>query len=103
MKKHSPRAAALLIFLLASLLLAGHATPVAAGDPPPAAPITPRMFVQPGALMGTPPAGFAWHPTDAVLAYVETQDGEAALVVYDAATGEQRTLLTAANAPPASI
>jgi dipeptidyl-peptidase-4 len=99
MKKHSPRAAALLIFLLASLLLAGHATPVAAGDPPPAAPITPRMFVQPGALMGTPPAGFAWHPTDAVLAYVETQDGEAALVVYDAATGEQRTLLTAANAP----
>jgi len=85
--------------LLFVILLAGYATPVFADDPPSATPITPRMLVQPGALMGTPPVGFAWHPTDVVLAYVERQDGEAALVMYAAATGEKRTLLTAADAP----
>ncbi|MFO7631874.1 MAG: DPP IV N-terminal domain-containing protein, partial [Caldilinea sp.] len=97
MKKHTQRVVIPVMLVFAILLLAG--TPVAADDTPDVAPITPRMLVQPGALMGTAPAGFAWHPADAVLAYVEQQDGEAALVVYDAATGEKRTLLTAADTP----
>ena len=82
MTKITLRVMALLLLLFVSLLLAGHVTPPVTAEvlPPVDPPITPRMLVQPGALMGTPPAGFAWHPADALLAYVEQQDGQAARV-----------------------
>ena len=104
--KCSKHVVAMLISSLAWFLLTGLLAPavlLAATPPPtdpPSTPITPRMLVQPGALMGAAPAGFAWSPTDAVLTYVEQQAGADALVLYDAATGEQRTLLTAADTPP---
>ncbi len=66
---------------------------VASGPASPT-PITPRELVQPGALMGEGPSGFAWDPKGAVLAYVApTADGDDVLRTYDAATGARRILL----------
>ena len=102
--KCSRRVVAVLISLLAWLLLTELPAPavlLAAPPPtdPPVTPITPRMLVQPGALMGAAPAGFAWSPTGARLIFVATQDGQDALILYDAAVGARQTLLTAADAP----
>ncbi|MBP8291249.1 MAG: DPP IV N-terminal domain-containing protein [Caldilineaceae bacterium] len=65
------------------------------------APITARMLTAPGALMGPAPAAFNWSPTGARLTYVDVEDGQDALVLLDAATGDRQILLTAANAPAA--
>jgi dipeptidyl-peptidase 4 len=57
------------------------------------APITPRMLIAPGALAGPNPTAFNWSPTGATLAYVEPEDGQDKLWLYDAATDTKRVLL----------
>jgi dipeptidyl-peptidase 4 len=61
--------------------------------------ITPRQLIQPGALMGSGPSAFAWSPSGALLVYVEPQDGQDALWLYDAASGEKQVLFAPANNP----
>ena len=61
--------------------------------------ITPRQLIQPGALMGTGPSAFAWSPSGALLAYVEPQDGQDALWLYDAASGEKQVLFAPGDNP----
>ena len=64
-----------------------------------AAPITPRMLVSAGALMGPSPSSFSWSPTGAVLAYVEPVDGQDVLWRFDASSGEKAVLLDPAESP----
>lgn len=63
--------------------------------PPPREPITARMLVEPGALVGPGPSSFAWSPTGARLAYVApiADGGADVLWLYDPTTGSKRVLL----------
>lgn len=67
--------------------------------PPPAALITARMLVEPGALVGPGPSSFAWSPTGARLAYVAPVEdgGSDALWLYDAMTSTRRVLLASSG------
>jgi dipeptidase D len=69
------------------------ATSQASPAPSSATEITARMLVQPNALMGPGPSSFAWSPTGAILAYVDTQDEQEVLLAFDAPTGEKWILL----------
>jgi dipeptidyl-peptidase 4 len=55
--------------------------------------VTPRMLIAPGALMGAGPSSFNWSPQGALLAYVDLQDGQDALMAYDPQTDTRRVLL----------
>ncbi len=59
--------------------------------------LTPRELTAPGALAGPSPSSFNWSPVGAALAYVEPQDGQDMLWLYDAASGEKRLLLDPAG------
>ena len=63
-------------------------------SPEPAATITARMLVAPGALVGPGPSGFAWSPTGARLSYVApvADGGTEALWLYEPATGDRRVI-----------
>jgi dipeptidyl-peptidase-4 len=61
--------------------------------------ITARQLVAPGALMGSGPSSFAWSPTGASLVYVEPQDDQDVLWIYDPGTGDKRILLAPADHP----
>jgi len=70
--------------------------------PPPgqsAGSLTARMLTAPNALAGPSPSSFNWSPVGAELAYVEPQDDQDMLWLYDAATGEKRVLLDPAKSP----
>ena len=94
--------------LLAALILLGAAG-AASARPPQApaaqpAPITPRMLVQPGALVGPGPADLAWSPKGALLAYTDAADPQepdstTVLWLYDADAKSRRVLLDPARAP----
>ena len=94
--------------LLALWLIIACAVPVAtsaqessATTPPPAnaGPITARMLIAPNALMGAAPAAFNWSPTGARLTYLDVEDGQEVLVLFDAATGDKEVLLAVADSP----
>ncbi len=55
--------------------------------------LTARELTAPGALAGPSPSSFSWSPAGAQLVYVEPQDGQDVLWLYDAASGEKRRLL----------
>lgn len=61
--------------------------------------ITARMLVQSNALMGPSPSSFAWSPTGATLAYVDTQNGHDVLLAYDAKTNAKHVLLDPGDNP----
>ena len=61
--------------------------------------ITPRQLVEPGALMGSGPSGFAWSPLGATLVYVEPLDGRDALWLYEPASDARRILLDPGENP----
>lgn len=81
------------------LILVTFLTVACGAQPEPAAPITARQLVAPGALMGPGPSAFNWRPQGALLAYVEPLDGRDVLWAYDAATGETRVLLDPGENP----
>ena len=61
--------------------------------------LTARMLTAPNALVGPSPSSFNWSPVGATLAYVEPQDGQDMLWLYDAATGDKKVLLDPAKSP----
>ncbi len=61
--------------------------------------LTARMLTAPNALVGPSPSSFNWSPVGATLAYVELQDGQDLLWLYDAAKGEKRVLLDPSKSP----
>ena len=65
----------------------------------PAADITARQLVQPGALMGPGPDNLKWSPKGARLAYTPAADAGDVLWLYDASTGDRRVLLDPAGKP----
>ena len=99
--------AMLAVTLMLAVSLAGCVPAPEMQPGPPAAPastepndiVTPRMLTAPGALVGPGPSNFLWSPTGAALAYIEPQDGQDVLWLYDAATGEKRVLLDPAENP----
>jgi dipeptidyl-peptidase-4 len=56
-------------------------------------PLTAHQLTAPGALAGPSPSSFNWSPLGATLAFVEAQDGQDVLWLYDAASSEKRMLL----------
>lgn len=73
---------------------------------PAAAPITARMLVQPGALVGPGPSDLTWSPQGALLVYsdvavTDDPDSPAVLWLYDAGARSRRVLLDPAGAPDA--
>ena len=74
-------------------------TPEPAAPEQAAAPLTARMLAAPHALAGPSPSSFNWSPMGALLTYVQSQDGQTTLWLYDPATGERSALLTPAKAP----
>jgi dipeptidyl-peptidase-4 len=84
----------ILFALFLAGLLSAACVPVPSPEQSSNAPlITARMLTAPGALMGSGPSNFNWSPVGAALAYVEPQDGQDVLWLYDAATGTRRVLL----------
>jgi dipeptidyl-peptidase-4 len=70
--------------------------------PPPeqsAGGLTARMLTAPNALAGPSPSSFNWSPAGAVLAYVEPQEGQNMLWLYNAATEAKRLLLDPTKSP----
>jgi len=61
--------------------------------------ITARMLVGPNALVGPGPSNLKWSPHGATLAYVEPQDGQDVLWLYEATTGARQVLLDPAGHP----
>jgi dipeptidyl-peptidase-4 len=61
--------------------------------------ITARELVEPGALVGPGPTILNWSPQGAELAYTDLQDGNEALWIYDASSGEKRVLLDPSTQP----
>ena len=61
--------------------------------------LTARMLTAPNALVGTSPSSFNWSPAGATLAYVEPQDGQDMLWLYDATRGDKKVLLDPAKSP----
>ena len=61
--------------------------------------LTARMLTAPNALVGPSPSSFNWSPVGASLAYVEPQDGQDMLWLYDAATGDKKVLLDPTKSP----
>lgn len=59
--------------------------------------LTARMLTQPNSLAGPSPSSFNWSPIGATLVYVEPQEGQDMLWLYDAASGEKRLLLDPAG------
>ena len=57
------------------------------------------MLTAPNALVGPSPSSFNWSPVGAALAYVEPQDDQDVLWLYDAATGDKKVLLDPAKSP----
>ena len=93
-----------IVLLLILVLMAGSAGPSpaqAAGQG--GVGITARMLTAPRALMGPGPSSFNWNPVGATLAYVEPQDGQDLLWLYDAATGAKKVLLDPATSPDTTI
>ncbi len=82
-------------------LLAVSAEPDRAQPEAEASVLTARQLIAPHALAGPGPNSFTWSPLGAALTYVQTQDDQTWLWLYDAATGEKRALLDAAAAPDA--
>ena len=63
--------------------------------PPPeqsAGALTPRMLTAPNALAGPSPSSFNWSPVGAALVYVEPQDHQDLLWLYDATSGSKKVL-----------
>ena len=65
----------------------------------PAADITARQLVQPGALVGPGPDNLKWSPKEARLAYTLAADSGDILWLYEASTGDKRILLDPAGKP----
>ena len=61
--------------------------------------LTPRMLTAPNALAGPSPSSFNWSPVGAALVYVEPQDDQNLLWLYDATSGSKRVLLNPAKSP----
>ena len=61
--------------------------------------LTARMLTAPNALVGTSPSSFNWSPAGATLAYVEPQDGQDLLWLYDATSGDKKVLLDPGKSP----
>ena len=61
--------------------------------------LTARDLTAPDALAGPSPSSFNWSPVGAALAYVEPQDGQDMLWLYDAATGDKKLLLDPTKSP----
>ena len=61
--------------------------------------LTARMLTAPNALVGPSPSSFNWSPAGATLAYVEPQDGQDMLWLYDATSGDKKVLLDPAKSP----
>jgi len=57
------------------------------------------MLVGPNALVGPGPSNLKWSPHGATLAYVEPQDGQDVLWLYEATTGARQVLLDPAGHP----
>ena len=55
--------------------------------------ITARMLVAPNALVGPGPSSLNWSPQGATLTYVEPNDDQNVLWLYEAATGDRRIIL----------
>jgi dipeptidyl-peptidase-4 len=94
----SAKRALLLTLAVAISTLASGCGEDSESNPPPtptATPITARMLVEPGALVGPGPSSFAWSPTGARLAYVApiADGGADVLWLYEPATGSKRVLL----------
>ena len=92
-------------FFLAMLLFSatglGGCVMIPAAAPPGQSPsgFSARMLTAPYALMGPGPSSFSWSPVGAALAYVEPQDGQDLLWLYDAVTGDKRVVLDPAKSP----
>jgi dipeptidyl-peptidase-4 len=65
--------------------------------------LTARMLTAPNALMGPGPSSFNWSPRGAMLAYMEPEDGQDLLWLYDAVTGDKKLLLDPSTSPDTSI
>ena len=61
--------------------------------------LTARELTAPNALVGPSPSSFNWSPAGATLAYVEPQDGQDMLWLYDATSGDKKVLLDPAQSP----
>ncbi len=61
--------------------------------------LTARMLTAPNALAGPSPSSFNWSPVGASLAYVEPQDDQDVLWLYNAVTGDKEVLLDPAKSP----
>ncbi|MBK8048566.1 MAG: hypothetical protein IPK16_16475 [Anaerolineales bacterium] len=61
--------------------------------------ITPAMLIAPGALMGPVPSNFQWNPVAPQMIYVQPENGQDILWLYDARTREQRELLDPSTQP----
>lgn len=64
-----------------------------------AADLTARMLTALGALAGPSPSNFNWSPVGAELVYVEPQDDQDVLWLYDAVSGENKVLLDPSKSP----
>lgn len=74
----------------------GKSGPAAGPDPNP---FTARELEQPGALVGQGPSNLSWSPEGARLAYVQPAGDSQVLQVYDAASGEKKTVIDPAKHP----
>ena len=61
--------------------------------------LTARMLTAPNALVGPSPSSFNWSPAGAILAYVEPQDGQDMLWLYDAQVGTRKCSSILPRAP----
>src|SRR5690606_20993381 len=106
MRYHQSSTPAIAALLCAALWIAGCIAPVVqpptAGAAAPAAnKVTALMLTEPGALAGPSPTNFAWSPVGALLAYVESQDSQDILWLYDPTTGSKTVLLDPTAHPDA--